>query len=94
MTQKLDPALLDVGKGKGRLGGLRPPYGVVGSKPCLGNELPDVMPGSEKTKPQREEKGWRMGRGAPEKTSAPDNLEKELCGGHERGQGRTRIGKC
>lgn len=31
---------------------------------------------------------------APEKTSAQDSLEKELCGGQERGQGRTLIGKC
>lgn len=88
-----------LGEEKGRSGGLRlegpaGPLWVVGSEPCVGSELPDVLPGSEETKSQWEEKGWRLGRGPPQKTSAQDSLEKEPCGGQERGRGRTCVGKC
>ena len=65
---------------------------MVGSEPCIGSELLDVMPGSKETTSVGSE-GLEDGRRAPEKTSAQDSLEKELCGGQERGQGRTFIGK-
>lgn len=65
---------------------------MVGSEPCIGSELLDVMPGSKETTSVGRE-GLEDGRRAPEKTSAQDSLEKELCGGQERGQGRTFIGK-
>lgn len=85
---------MDVGKGKGRLGGLRPPYGVVGSRPCLGSELPDVMPGSEKTKPQREEKGWRIGRGGTREDICPGQFRKGALWWPREGPRENMYGKC
>lgn len=75
-----------------RLEGLWEAIRMVGSEPCIGSELLDVMPGSKETTSVGSE-GLEDGRRAPEKTSAQDSLEKELCGGQERGQGRTFIGK-
>lgn len=96
MTRKLDPALLDCRERKGKLGGLKledlwEPIWVVGSEPCVGSELLDVMPGSEETTSVGRE-GLEDGRRAPEKTSAQDSLEKELCGGQEKSQGEHLLG--